>query len=102
LEPATIEFVGELTIQSVGEARERLLSAFAETASVTADIQPDATVDLSFLQLIEAARRTARESGLAFGLGRPAEGQLLQALERGGFLAAAEQREFWLMQTEGR
>lgn len=100
-EPVTIEFVGELTIQTVGDAHERLVSAFATPSPVAVDIDPDATVDLLFLQLIESARRTPRESG-GFRLARPAEGRLRQALERGGFLADPAQRDFWLMQSEGR
>ena len=79
-----------------------MVDALAKGRAVKAEISPDATVDLTFVQLIESARRTASEAGRAFGLAKPAAGQLRETLERGGFLAAPERREFWLMQTEGR
>jgi hypothetical protein len=37
-----------------------------------------------------------------FGLAAPAAGQLRAILERGGFLAAPDDQDFWLMQSEGR
>ena len=102
-ERPTIEFVGELTIKTVATAHQRLVDAFGDApASLTADVADDAAVDLTFVQLVESARRTAHEAGLTFSLLRPAAGQLRETLERGGFLAAAEDQEFWLMQSEDR
>ena len=97
-----IEFVGELTIRTIADAHQRLSAALAESSVVKAEVAADAAVDLSFVQLLESARRTARETGVAFDLATPAAGQLREALERGGFLAAPEDRGFWLAQTEGR
>jgi len=99
---ATIEFVGELNIRSVSDAHRRLAEAMAGPGAVAADVAADASVDLSFVQLIESARRTARESGGPFRLARPADGALREILERGGFLAAPADRQFWLMQAEDR
>lgn len=80
-----------------------MVQAFAGApGALTADVADDAAVDLTFIQLVEAARRTAREAGLAFSLARPAAGQLREILERGGFLATQDDEEFWLMQSEGR
>jgi hypothetical protein len=93
-----IEFSGELTIRRIAELHTQLAEAFRDHAAVTARIDDDAAVDLTFLQLIESARRSASEDGLDFNLDAPAAGPLLQTLERGGFLAAgdAARREFWL------
>lgn len=99
---ATIEFVGELTIRTIASLRERLVDFLAGSTAVQARVAPDATVDLTFVQLLESARRTAREAGAAFALAEPAAGQLRETLERGGFLAAADDRNFWLMQAEDR
>lgn len=99
---ATIEFVGELTIRTVSVSRERLLEALSGPTTVQAHIAADATVDLTFVQLLESARRTAREAGSAFALAEPAAGQLRETLERGGFLATADDKSFWLMQSEDR
>lgn len=99
----TIEFVGELTIKTVAVAHQRLVDAFGDASgALTADVADDAAVDLTFVQLVESARRTAREADLAFSLARPAAGQLRETLERGGFLAAPDDQQFWLMQSEGR
>jgi len=97
---ATIEFVGELTIRSAVESRERLLAALDGASTVWANISPDTVIDLTFVQLIEAARRTAREAGGEFRLSEPAAGQLRETLARGGFLATSQDREFWLLQSE--
>lgn len=69
---------------------------------MTADVAEDAVIDLTFIQLLESARRTARETGVAFGLAAPATGALRETLERGGFLVAADDQDFWLMNSEGR
>jgi hypothetical protein len=82
--------------------RERLLEAFSGPTTVRAHVAADATVDLTFVQLLESARRTAREADVAFALAEPAGGQLRETLERGGFLAAADDKTFWLMQSEDR
>jgi hypothetical protein len=99
---ATIEFVGEQTIRTVSEAHRRLAEAFDASSAVEAGVEAETPVDLSFVQLIESARRTAREAGASFRLAGPATGLLRETLERGGFLAAPADREFWLMQTEDR
>lgn len=101
-ECTTIEFVGELTIKNIADAHRDLAAALTGAGAVQAQVAEDATVDLTFVQLIQSARRTARETGAAFGLAAPAAGQLRETLERGGFLAAPEDRQFWLMQAEDR
>jgi hypothetical protein len=99
-EPFVVELSGELTIRHIADLHAKVVDAFRDHETVTARIAEDATVDLSFLQLIESARRTAAEDGLDFNLDGPAKGPLLQTLERGGFLAAADpgRREFWLQE----
>jgi hypothetical protein len=101
-ELATVEFVGELTIKTIATAHQRLADAFSTCGAVTADVAEDAAIDLTFVQLLESARRSARENGVAFRLAAPAAGRLRETLERGGFLAAADDQEFWLMKSEDR
>ena len=97
-EPFTVELPVELTIRHMSELHAQITDALRDHEMVSVKIPEDAAVDLSFVQLIESARRTAAEDGLDFNLGAPATGPLLQTLERGGFLAAADpgRREFWL------
>ena len=101
-ECTTIDFVGELTIKTIGDAHRDLAATLTASGAVLAQVAADAAVDLTFVQLLQSARRTARETGASFALAAPAAGQLRETLERGGFLAAAEDREFWLMQAEDR
>jgi hypothetical protein len=98
----TIDFVGEITIRDVAEAHASLAETVASSPSVVANVAPDAVVDLTFVQLLESARRTAREAQMGFRLSRPADGSLLETLQRGGFLATPGDREFWLMHAEVR
>ncbi|MDB5446552.1 MAG: hypothetical protein JWQ97_1869, partial [Phenylobacterium sp.] len=76
VEFGVIGFVGELTIRTITDAHQRLSAALAHASPVKAEVAADAAVDLSFIQLLESARRTAAETGVAFGLAAPAAGQL--------------------------
>ena len=95
-----VDLSGELTIRTVATAHAELSVALEAQAAVSAGIDPEAQVDLTFVQLIESARRTAADTGRAFALAGPAEGALLETLRRGGFMESAGQRAFWLHQSE--
>ncbi|MDO1580512.1 STAS domain-containing protein [Rhizobium oryzicola] len=89
---------GQLTIRTIAAIQEELLSALAGNGSIILDIPEDAQADLSFVQLIEAARIYAGTAGKQLSLKQPASGQVLEVLDRGGFLQdmAAEDQRFWL------
>ncbi len=72
--------------------------------NVTIDVSALSEVDLTFVQLIESARRAAGERGRAIRLSQPAQGALLQVLQRGGFLDLAdpERSDFWLQGTSAQ
>jgi hypothetical protein len=57
-------------------------------------------VDISFIQMIEAARIHAGTAGKSIALAQPATGALLETLRRGGFLEgmSADDAKFWLHQ----
>jgi hypothetical protein len=97
-----VEFAGELTVRTIAEAHRRLSETVAAAKGVEVEIAPDADLDLSFIQLLQSGRRTARETGAGFRLARPAAGPLREMLERGGFLTDPADREFWLIETEDR
>jgi len=77
----------DLTIQNADEIRVKLSSAVAEHPIVRVDCSDATEVDLSFVQLLIAARRSATALGREFGLAAPAAGVLLDALKRGGVVA---------------
>lgn len=94
--PVMIDLGSELTLQTVTGAHARLVEALKAQADVVAQLGPDASVDLTGVQLLDAARRAARDQGGSFVLAEPATGEMATVLTRGGFLASAEQRAFWL------
>lgn len=97
---AKVDLVGELTIVKSEDLRSKILSAFDEVGSVLVSFDPKSPVDLTFVQLMESARRTAREDGRGLSLAAPAGGPLREALERGGFRSAPADRAFWLLEEE--
>ena len=70
-------------------------------SSVNIDISEVTETDLTFIQLIESARRSAIESGRSVRLRQPAGGAVLQVLRRGGFLEGDDpgRSDFWLQGT---
>ena len=91
-----VDFSGDLTVRTIDAAYQKLSLAIRDDFKVRLSVAEDATVDLTFIQLIEAGRRAAREAGRELALAAPASGSLLETLRRGGFLEAADHREFWL------
>lgn len=57
--------------------------------------------NLSFVQLVGAARRGAQAAGKAMRLPAPPTGSVLKVLQRGGFIDAlsADDAQFWLHQV---
>jgi hypothetical protein len=100
----SVELSGELTIRSIADIRIRMIDALRDHAQVTAKIADDAVVDLTFVQLMESARHSARDGGKDFALAAPAVGPLRETLERGGFLTGDDtaRRDFWLMDSGDR
>jgi hypothetical protein len=92
--------IGETaTIQTIKQLHGELRAGFAGSGGVTVDASAIGEVDLTFVQLIESARRTAAESGRQFTLSAPVDGELLEVLQRGGFLATADGAAFWRCQN---
>lgn len=100
VETFRVELSGDLTIRAISVIHDQFVEALGAHASVIAEVAPDAAVDLTFIQLMESARRSAGEAGVDFGLAAPAAGALLETLQRGGFLADATSRQFWLLTSE--
>lgn len=78
-----------------------MVSLVSRDENSTLDVSALSEVDLTFVQLIEAARRAAADRGRTIRLRAPAQGALLQVLQRGGFLDPEDQErsDFWLQGT---
>ncbi len=93
-------FDGALTIRTIEAAHSRLIEAMRNGAPLEIDCSAAEDVDVSFIQLLLAARTSARKLGHSIALAAPVSGALLDALTRGGFLATgelpADDDAFWL------
>ncbi|OLP58465.1 hypothetical protein BJF93_16460 [Xaviernesmea oryzae] len=91
-----------LSIRQAGATRELILAALQESGVVLLDVPDDAEADLSFIQIVEAARRQVVSHGGSVALAHPASGSVLTTLERGGFLheMTAEDQLFWFHRKE--
>lgn len=87
-----------LTIRNIGPLADQLRAQFEQDGPISINVSDDAEVDLSFVQLILAARLEAERSGRSLKLSSAASGSLLSTLERGGILhqASPEEIAFWL------
>ncbi|MEJ0017452.1 MAG: STAS domain-containing protein [Acetobacteraceae bacterium] len=93
--PAAVLFDGVLSIRTIVPARATLLEALAGAAPVLVDCSAAESVDLSFIQLLLAARLSARQAGKSLRLTGPACGALAAALAQGGFLPPSGADPFW-------
>ena len=93
-----IPFVGDVTVSNITQAHDELGAALRQDGPVVADLSAVTEIDLTFIQLIESARRKAVETGRNLTLRHPASGAVLEVLLRGGFLhdATSDRARFWL------
>jgi anti-anti-sigma regulatory factor len=86
-----------LTISNIRDAHATLVEAMARDGAVVVNLDDVADADLTFAQLLEAARRTATAKGQEIRLEKPAEGAVLQVLQRGGFMEPddSDRLNFW-------
>jgi anti-anti-sigma regulatory factor len=86
-----------ISVRTIAEFADGLTAALSEHPAVTVDLAGVTHPDLNLLQLIEAARRQATETGRDFALSAPATDALAAVLDRAGFTAgfSAEDRQFW-------
>jgi anti-anti-sigma regulatory factor len=99
---AQIAFEGAATIRQVADHATRLREALATGPELVIDVAAVTAADLSFIQLIEAARVSCAERGTALRLAQPADGALRETLSRGGFLdpAQPQRTQFWIHTAE--
>jgi putative two-component system response regulator len=100
--PAVLELDRVLTIRQAAALKEKLLGALVASDTVELAIEPDAEADLSFIQLVESARIHAAMHSKRLHLASPAEGQVLETLQRAGLMSgmSSESRGFWFHEKE--
>ena len=99
-----VRFPKSVTISNISVAHDLIMSGMSGEGDVNVDLSSLGEVDLAFVQIIESARRAAEERGRTIRLLQPAQGALLQVLQRGGFLDPDDQArsDFWLQGTSAQ
>ncbi len=87
-----------LTIRHVSSLHNDVLEFISNNDVIEIDVDSELDVDASGLQLLASAHAFAINNGKDIRLSNAADGKLLDALERAGFLEAPteEQKNFWL------
>ncbi|MDX3927783.1 MAG: STAS domain-containing protein [Shinella sp.] len=93
-----------LNIRTVSEVRDTILLSLDNNQNIALEIEDDSQADLSFVQLIEAARVYSRSQGKSLALARPAPAGVMDVLRRGGFVdgISRETVKFWTHQETVR
>jgi anti-anti-sigma regulatory factor len=92
----TVELSGALTIQRAAEIRDSLAAALSEGRDILVDCRAADETDLSFVQMLLSARRSAQAAGIDFQLASPLPQALATTLDRGGFSGVGdEDKGFW-------
>ena len=99
---ASLTLPATLTIKTILSVQELILDFLNKNPAIVLDIDEAAQVDLSFVQLVTAARKQAEARARRVLLARPASGDLYDVLERGGFLdgMTPDAAHFWLHQEK--
>src|SRR5436305_247912 len=84
-----LTLVGALTVRNIEQIRTRLLQAMRRHRVVVVDCALATGVDLSFLQLVLAARKSAAAAGKTVALADRASGVLCDGLLEAGLLSPA-------------
>ena len=83
---ANISLDGALTVRGVHSVHASLLAALEQHAMIILDCSAATEVDLSLIQLLLAARRTAQRANKTLRLAGADNSALQTALLRGGFV----------------
>jgi anti-anti-sigma regulatory factor len=91
---------GDLSLQTIADVHEKVLAGFEQDLPIVLDLEAVTGADLSLIQLVEAARKSAARRGRSLILSAPAAGETLRVLQRGGFLGGdAARSAFWQQDT---
>ena len=85
---AKLKFEGPLTLRTAAKTCDVLRDALAHHAAVSIDCGDATDIDLSFIQLLVAARSSAQQAGQTVSLAESPDGPLLAVLSRAGLRPA--------------
>lgn len=93
-----ISLSNTLNIRNIAEIHASIVAALSNNSSIVINVEEGLDADLSFVQLVESARREAKAQNKKVSLAAPAAGSVLKVLERAGLIEAfdREDAKFWL------
>jgi anti-anti-sigma regulatory factor len=83
-----LKLCGSLTTPNSEETHRAIRDALSGSESLVVDCSTATEIDVSFLQLLVSAQRTAERAHKAIALASPPQGVLADALRRCGFATA--------------
>ena len=89
-EKPVLAMSGAHTVREATQSHAELLAALGANGDLLLDCTGVTEADLSFVQMILAAHRSATARGSHFALNAPPAGALRSVLERGGFARPLE------------
>ncbi len=90
LSERTVSLEGGRTIRNAEQTRSLLLEALCGNSPVSLDCSAVSEADLSLVQLLLSARKSAQLSGKSLTLAQPISGALHQALSKAGFATSPD------------
>jgi two-component system chemotaxis sensor kinase CheA len=85
MSPSSVPLGGSLTIATAEATHAKLIEALGGASPITLDCSQASEIDVTFLQLMVAAQRTAAGAGKTVRLAAAPGGVLADALRRCGF-----------------
>ena len=85
---AKLQFVGPLNLRTAAGTCDTLREALAHHAAVSIDCRDATDIDLSFIQLLVAARSSAQQASRTVSLAENPDGPLFAVLSRAGLRSA--------------
>jgi hypothetical protein len=88
----------KVNIRNIKDVHSEFLTHIENTAAIEVDLDGCEDVDLSLIQLIESARKSAKAGKKNISLTKPANDIVLSTLKRAGLVEAfsADDAKFWL------
>lgn len=78
--PFVIRCEGYLTLASAPKIRQEILDAIEANSQIVADVSRATDADLTFIQILIAAKRTAAARGKTFLINAPENGVVIQKI----------------------
>jgi hypothetical protein len=101
----SVDLDGSRTIRNAEDTRSLLMEALKRPSPTRLDCSATDEADLSFLQLLLSARKSAEAAGRTLTLSHPASAPFLTAASRAGFAVAPDplggKDTYWLIKEDG-